>query len=487
LRSELLQRLDTASPREWRSLLWSSHFVELDPKIVAQTRLLLAGHYEKITPPPRSPSTQLRLPVDRRWTIATDAFPLLETPTLYVASSAIGVSVHSRETGEKIWSRELPFLADVAFPYFDSALVAGTDGVARLSLADGEILWQIQIPPQESELFRTDDSILPSREWSSFRLAGTKLIARFGNDRLVAIDVETGLLAWSIATRPKSLGVIGIRPQLQATAKFVFLQLTNGERWTLNANTGEILHQHESMRVSWLQPAIVVDDQTVIFANDSEHVERFDLKTNKAIWTHEIEDDPSLTGRCPELRRIGDLLFVCIERNFGYELDCLSANTSQRKWQKPIFLGRERIDLFRCDLLDQQLFVPIESRLVSISLDTGLKRWEVPIPDAQPHERWSVRATRTALFVYPDSSRAVSQSIVDRRESRIPRAIYLLRSLSREYDEFVNREFSVWVLGVTDGEPIQRMRFPASGYRVQFHLRGNSAIVAVGGRWWSLK
>jgi len=480
---------------------------QLDPQRTVAS--WVREHLAKRTPIPELPLLpELGVPLERTWSIKLTRFeqPLLELdgPTAsLICATDTGACCRRTDTGAILWERELPFTPSTARTHVDTALLMGPDGLAMIAATSGELLWYLHAPPVESIAFRTADEPTPRRKWSSFQLAGTRLIARYGEDRLVAIDLESGWIDWWLSATNAGQG--GFRPHLQATADAVLVQKYDGRVWIVNMADGALRQERHSLgndargarsaRVPWAEPAIVLDEFRVILAHDAEQILLLDLRDGKAVWTHTIPGESSLTGACPRIRRFGNHLLMAVERNHGIELDCLNIETGKRTWPRPLGFVGQAVQLDAAVMWEENVVLPIGSQITALRFDGGRQVWATVPPGYAPGRKFRLASTRSGILVFSDREHShgfiFEHQIINRLPSSLgwgkQLAFRLLHDVTAGYHKWTEHEFAVVVLHPRDGQPMQRLRFAGGGGTATCRVGTAHAVVAFGGQLWGLK
>src|SRR5262249_59547813 len=117
---------------------------------------------------------------------------------------------------------------------------------SRLRRSDGKLAWQFTTPspaPLPTRFPEPDirSVALPPKPplFSAFSLAGSRLFFRWGTDRLLALDADTGEPLWSFRGANDATE---LSKHYLATIDQVLVQTSRGECLCMSADNGRILH-----------------------------------------------------------------------------------------------------------------------------------------------------------------------------------------------------------------------------------------------------
>ncbi len=148
------------------------------------------------------------------------------------------------------------------------------------------------LPAQPGEFRPYPHNFTSTAELSSFRLIGSWLFARLGERHLIALDLRGKRVAWVLGTSGKP----GFRPvafpdaarfgsEFAATGRFVVVQLSDGRRWFVQAETGKRLEipgfGEQTTRVWWPQAPVEVESNVLPMADGPGLVRMLNLATGK--------------------------------------------------------------------------------------------------------------------------------------------------------------------------------------------------------------
>lgn len=468
------------------------------------------------SPPHSSGSTPQRVPslnpdaeIDRTLRLPPGSAPLrwlpgMATPPrrLFVATAGelLAVPLAGGEPTRHDTNDSFTHAADIP----DGFVAAGPWAVAVYGTGRTPI-WVFRVPttdplparPGEFRLYSEQTPPVP--ELSSFRLTGAWLVARLGNRHLIALDLRGKRVAWVLGAN----GSAGYRPsyfpdapefgpEFSVTGRLIVAQLSNGRRWFVRAESGELLDipgfDEATAKVWWVQPPAEVAANRLAVSDGPGRIQVLNLVTGRVTWTHQQPGDASLTGEPPQVRAWGDAILIAVRRNHGVELDRLDPGEGRSLWTNgPAFLDTNRIHLAHTDADAQHIYVPIAKSLLAVTLKSGRTEWEAELPNTHGAGGWVVRAGDKCVIAYPET--AIPREPVADVANRI------LRALSREptawrlpglaaglYDAWVTRTVPVLLLDPETGKELARIEIPAAGPAVTAWFDRDTAVVATGDR-----
>jgi outer membrane protein assembly factor BamB len=318
---------------------------------------------------PRSP--RLRFPLEQSWRIVLDHdHEWAMVPDRESASDRVLVagrhwlSRRAVPAGTERWRRDLPFTPVWAAVIHGTFIVAGDNGIARLSAADGRLIWSFRVPDAapwfDRPCWRDPRPVAEVKQLSGFRSADARVIARFGERTMIAVDGATGALLWQ---QSAPLGR-AFHPDYFADGRCVVMQATDARRYVYDAGTGRVLHSGPAPPDPWPGRPIALDDQRLLVVEDGRLV-ALDRSTWEPIWTWALPRWPSLTGEPPQTRLVNGVLLVSVARNDGYEIERLDPETG-RPLSDGVFVSRDRIDLRGVAADGNLLFVATDGELRTI-------------------------------------------------------------------------------------------------------------------------
>lgn len=386
----------------------------------------------------------------------------------------------------------------------DGFVVAGPFAVALYG--SGRMpLWVFRIPttvplprqPGLPHLILEGPETIP--ELSSFTVRGEWLFARWGERHLIAFDLIGRRIAWVLAAngqpgyQPFAFpNATRFEPVIGAAAQLLLVQLSDGQRWFVDAESGKRLPgrkgNDQTARVPWRLPPMEVKPGLVAISDGPGAIHLLDLARGRVAWTHEVESESSLAGPPPQVKTDREGLLVAVERNHGFELDRLDPADGTSLWPSgPAFLDAGDLNLANADSDAEQVVVPAGNRLVSICLKNGKYLWETKLPDIHGVSRWVVRVGRHAVIAYTEQAlpREPLQDVYSRMFHSLEAdlALWRLPGLALgAYDAWVARMLPVVLLDKETGERLVRFDIPAAGPATTAFFEGDRAVVATGDR-----
>lgn len=383
-------------------------------------------------------------------------------------------------------------------------VVAGPLAVAVYA-SDRVPVWVFRVPttdplPPIPGPFRiTTDAMLPTTELSGFRLTGSWLIARLGDRHLIAFDLKSRRVAWVLGTNGKlgfrPLGfpdAIQFGPVSSATGRMVVVQISDGRRWFLQAETGRILDipsfNEPTAKVWWSLPPAEVEANRLAISDGPGLVRLLNLSTGLVRWTYQDVREASLAGGAPQVRAWGGNLVVAVHRNHGIELDRLELSNGRSAWKGgSAFLDADRVNLANADADADRIYVPAGNTLAAFSLKDGKPAWEAELPDAHGAGGWVVKAGQQCVIAYPEAAiprESVANVLlrVGRSFRNDPQATRLPALLAGLYDAWVARSVPVLLFDPETGKRLHAFDVPASGPTVTAWFERDLAVVATGDR-----
>jgi outer membrane protein assembly factor BamB len=455
--------------------------------------------------PPAAPlpfRADLPMPLTRNWEIALgqNTGPLLvATPPAtaqkdfcFFINDSNEVTCRDASTGRVCWQQPLDASVTWAARCDDTVLVAGRQGVFCLRLADGKIQWTCFLPKSPT----ADQSVL-----SEFRREDSRLFFFQDQCRLFAIDVRAGQMLWNYwapAAEIRPLLPGGrFHPFYHVGNERLLVQTSMGKAWLVDGRTGRTIREAATGdQGTWLQPPAPLDDRCLCVVPDARRVVMLDMASGKEIWSHKIAGTTTLSGESPQVFILGDTLLLRVPRNYGYELERLDVATGQRKWPKPVLLGRGSSNLRHAAADGSTIYMVCGNVLEALALDDGRRRWQARVEG--PGDDWRVAVTKRCLLVYPRQAQSVANAHVLYRRampldlcSFLPTQACVVRGLAGMSAEIAIGQspgrFSIFLCDAKDGQVIQRLDFVGSGGTVQAGIFDKRLIVAMRGTAWGLQ
>jgi outer membrane protein assembly factor BamB len=459
-------------------------------------------------PKPEAPSLAPDTEVVRTFRVPGGAAPLrwlagMATPRRVFLTTVDQLIAVPLAGGGESWhdaADRFTHAADLA----DGFVAAGPWAVAVYGPGRAPV-WVFRVPttdpvPARPGGFRIySDELPPVAGLSSFRLTGAWLVARLGERHLIALDLRGRRVAWVLG----ACGTPGYRPvgfpdaarfgpEFSATGRLLVVQLSDGRRWFLKADTGKRLDipgfGELTAKVWWVQPPAEVEANRLAVSDGPGLARVLNLVTGRVKWTHREDGDASLTGEPPQLRAWTDALLIAVRRNHGIELDRLDTSDGKSLWKNgPAFLDADRVNLAHSDADAEQVYVPGGNRITAFTLKNGRTAWEAELPEANGAGGWVVRAGQKCVIAYPEA--AIPREPVADVLCRIVRAFrnepvaWRLPGLAAGlYDAWVTRTVPVLLLDPETGKQLGKVEIPAAGPAVTAWFDGDTAVVATGDR-----
>lgn len=233
--------------------------------------------------------------------------PVIAGGTLYVASADGEVQALRRDSGKRLWDRELDTgLSGGVGVYADDLFLGGADGsVLRLSAANGEIIWRVPVssevlaPPQSNgrvvvaqtydgklhgldfatgKRLWTHDSNMPVltiRGTSTPILRDNVVLAGFATGRVLALDVATGAVQWEARVaiaqgRSEIERIVDVDGSMELAGGELYAASYQGNLVAMEASSGRKLWQQAVSSVSGVSSGFgnvyVADEDGTVYA-----------------------------------------------------------------------------------------------------------------------------------------------------------------------------------------------------------------------------
>ncbi|MFO0960736.1 MAG: PQQ-binding-like beta-propeller repeat protein [Isosphaeraceae bacterium] len=407
------------------------------------------------------------LPLARRWAKALEGPHRLLTAAGDPPNGEIGriFLVRGQQlrpvnpiTGELPWAAEL--VSDPAWIGYvgDRLVVAGSRGLTALEVNRGTPCWSYG-PTREAGDPAGPDPFAgegagarnPADEptLSGFRVIGDRLLCRVGERQLVAIEGESGLVAWSFATPGGA-----ISPHLVAGPNRIVAQLrAPNSVVVLDAADGRCLGEFDQPDAApaWPRAPMALDEDRILVAVDNQTVAAFDIRRGVESWRW-VDDNPLPRSAQPMLLGDAQNLLVLFD---GKELIRLESRSGGKIWSRR--LGSE-------DISDRPEALAIDGRRVYFANDLGLGALDLKDGSpawtcwlGEPNTGWSLILARHSLVAYP-------RRPGDRPEAMLPVAFH-----SRD-----------------DGSALQRFVIASPVRQLAVGLNPQGALIATQDGLWSL-
>lgn len=433
---------------------------------------LARAPYDRAASGPGDPGAGV--PFRRRWErhwpaaskliVADGAPPSAESARLFLAQGG-AIRPLDPASGESPWARALGGEPTWVGYLADRVVAATRTRVVALGPAGGAVEWQYDLGAaaerggpdpfarEPAGGARESDAAL----LGEFRIVGNRVFCLRGDNTLLALDGDTGLVDWSY-----SPPVGRINPRLHVGTDRVVLQVRepNGIL-VLDTATGR--QRASFARVGdeeWPRDPLPVDDDHVAIVADRLTVALLSLRRGVPAWVFRESDELPRYGP-PRLVGDGERLYVLHNGNTLIRLD---PATGAKLWARPT--GSDNLG-DRPEAIapgDDCVFVAdsatVTSRvgtLAAIRVADGSVAWQHPLDNSLAG--WSVALAGRSVAAYPNQPRArgaggASFPLVFRRRD--------------------------------DGQLLQRFQFPASPSDLAVRFSPKGALVVTSTAAWSL-
>jgi outer membrane protein assembly factor BamB len=360
-------------------------------------------------------------------------------------------------TGKARWRHALPFAPTWLGRYADVVIIAGSDAVQGLRLADGGTLWEHR-----------------GLKLAGFGLIGERLFFFENERRLVALDAGLGRRIWerwapSARVRPVPPGG-RFEANYLAGPQRLLVQTSSGSGLILASASGELLHRFDTASEPWPCAPLAVDEHSACVVPDSGRIALIDVDTAKEVWSHPLRK-PGLSGVAPQIHTNGKAIWVLAD---GWVLEQLDALTGSALWTKgdPAWLSGPAT-AWSATSDDQAFYFTRDHAIQARSRQDGKSLWEAPLPEQV--SGWHIVRTRDQLLVYPspESLHARPPMVLGGYLVSVPSAIAI-------------RHFPVLILNPTDGKLLQRLNFNVHAGSGALQIVGPDVVIMASGKGWGL-
>ncbi len=328
---------------------------------------------------------------------------------LLLTGSADGrLNCRLTSTGEIHWTQQLPFAPCWAGCHADIILAAGAEGVICLQREKGQMLWHFPAPVIGRYPRAPCDEVRvvldPQRPepLTDFRLAAGRLFFLQGQQRLIALNAETGAVLWDCWAPDGRLHLPFpqgyFSPCYHAGTQTLLIQMS-GRRWLLDAATGRQIHEAPDNRDLWQRIPVQLDERTLCVTPDYRHVVLLDAQTGQDLGTFRLPGVTTLSGELPSVLGQGNLLFCVQPANIGYFLQRIDRTTSKAVWPRPQLLAAKTLDSGVWTFNGDAVYIIEDRALTARSVGDGEVLWRRSLPDAS----MQVRRGGDYLAVYPQA------------------------------------------------------------------------------------
>ena len=304
-----------------------------------------------------------------------------------------GTAVWSSPTGAgpSNWKAVLKTPARLVRAAFDDGywIAWGVSTVASIKASDGSVRWQFDSPSPEAAL-------------AGGSLVGSRFIVCLGTRCLLALDSATGRVAWlrdplgrprfrefAIASSPE------FNPLWVAIGDVLLIQKSDGERWTLSADTGRVLHAAPTSLTPWTTAPAVTADGLAIVPDGAGTLVALEPRGNRTLWRYEAGGESGLAGAAPEVVCLDARVFALFKRNTGAELIALDAITGEAAWKMAVRLPDPAATLAGLTADRERLYLPGPGGVVGCARRDGGRAWRCDWPS---EGIWQTVATSRGLL-----------------------------------------------------------------------------------------
>ncbi|WP_165243569.1 outer membrane protein assembly factor BamB family protein [Paludisphaera soli] len=421
---------------------------------------------------PSSPS-----PLARRWRwaageAAEDARPLtaagvppaVESGRTFLAG-ANALTAVDPAGGEARWTAELGARA-VWVGYLADKLVAATPRrVVGLDAKTGAVRWRFGPDAEPAAAPRLDPfarepapraeapeaAKAPDAPLHGFQAVGGRLLVLRGDDELLALDGDSGLIDWAFSGRGGGINpLVGVGPDRLVLQTGKPLEIVVLETETGRGVSRRPLAEGESLQ---RVPAALDEDHAIV-VTDRRTVKNLELASGRFVWDYRESAELPINGAPRALVDAERLLVI----HDGRTLIRLDPATGARRWSA--LLGVDDLgERPEASAMDERRFYWSSGRqLRALSLEDGSALWARPL--AGPSSaRWALALSDRAVVAYPEAS-----TPVDEPEGPLP----------------------VVVRRQSDGALVQRFMLPTPIDAVALRLDPRGAVVATSHGLWAL-
>ncbi len=326
--------------------------------------------------------------------LAPGAWPLAlaeADPKVILQCDGTAVWSWPNGAGPSNWKAVLKTPARLVRAAFDDGywIAWGASTVASIKASDGTVRWQFDSPSAEEAL-------------AGGTLVGSRFIACLGTRCLLALDSATGRVAWlrdplgrsrfrefAIANSPE------FNPLWVAIGDVLLIQKSDGERWTLSANTGRVLHAVPTSLTQWTTAPAVTADGLALVPDGAGTLVAVEPRRNLSQWRYEAVGETGLSGAAPEVVCLGARAFALFKKNTGAELIALDAKTGETVWKNAVRLPDPEATLAGLTADRERLYLPGPHGVVGCARRDGGRAWRCDWPSEGP---WQTVATSRGLL-----------------------------------------------------------------------------------------
>ena len=288
------------------------------------------------------------------------------------------------DLSKPLWKAALKVPARLLRAAFDDGrwIAWGGSTVVSVTAADGALRWRFDAPSPDVSL-------------EGGTCVGSRFVACLGPRCVLALDTGTGAVAWlrDPLGRPRfrAFGTDGsptFSPHVLAAGEVVVIQKSDGERWTLSADTGRVLHTAPTSLTPWTLAPALTGAGIALIPDGAGRIVAVDPLTDRRLWRFDAGGETSLSGAAAEVRIFGDDCYVLIARNYGLELIRLDAKTGTPR--PALRVPGSGATLADAVVDGGRLYLPYPGGIASWPRTGGGKIWTRDLPAGV---RWQVGVT----------------------------------------------------------------------------------------------
>lgn len=399
----------------------------------------------------------------------------------------------------------------------NNLIMVGSNGAAAVRLKDGQLLWTKPIVAElqaksnsgSSTNFPLSTGLIDAElTLNNFVAAGSHLVARLGEHALLGIQINTGELSWVLDSSGRSdfrqvpfPTAPRFHPNIGTDGKLIVVQLNDGNRWHLDAETGRLVVSGSTSLIPWQNAPPHAGDREMLISDGPGALRAVDSRTGNSRWKYDFRGTASLSGMPPTTRPFGSHIIAAVYRNHGVELESFQTQTGTLSWTpRRNLLPVSTVDLRLADADDKKLYIPADGKLTSFFIDDGQQAWQIDLNAAsgqaksvQETERhWKVWAGRKLVFAHMIQARPEDDpSDMARRFWQRGRFFGLMNRLPRlamaMYYSWTEQRAVLLMVNPESGAVVGNLSFSSFSPIISAQFFPDSELVVTTGRAYWLK
>ena len=370
------------------------------------------------------PQPPTPLPLLRRWhwqppakepvrlLCAQGVAPSLDAGRVFIVLKT-GLRLLDPSTGAPRWSADLGAPAVWAGYLADKLIVATARQIVALELSEGSVQWRFDSTRIGKNLDRPDpfanpaeggDRVEPSgQSLKDFQLVKGRVFCLRNRSELIALDGDTGALAWSFSSPPGE-----INPNLWIGADRAVVQVDKpNQLLVLRTDDGRVVTRVALADNELLdRPPTPIDENSVLLVSDRRTVKRFDLTHGQTSWVYQESKALPRNGP-PRLIVSAQALLVLHD---GLLLIRLDPATGEKRWE--CLLGENLSERPDAMAWDENRFYCVDFEHIAgatrqsvraIALEDGSRIWSCPLTGPSVAV-WSIALTERCVIAYPSAA-----------------------------------------------------------------------------------